>query len=151
MALKLPVPGNLNKAENPADDPAASIKVDAKPAGTQPPPAKKAPAKAEAKPAKNADGGFSLFGFGKKKTTISAAASPLISAQITSQTTLQGPATNSGFNAAANKTQKIAAAVAATKVTKPKKVTKGIFKLPIIGEKPLVNQLVILLVIRTTF
>ena len=151
MALKLPVPGNLNKAENPADNPAASIKVDAKPAGTQPPPAKKAPAKAEAKPAKNADGGFSLFGFGKKKTTISNAASPLISAQITSQTTLQGPATNSGFNAAANKTQKIAAAVAATKVTKPKKVTKGIFKLPIIGEKPLVNQLVILLVITAIF
>ena len=151
MALKLPVPGSLNKAENPADNPAASINAAAKPAGTQLPPPKKAPVKAEAKPAKNADGGFSLFGFGKKKTTIPNAASPLISAQTTSQTTLQGPATNSGFDAAANKTQKIAAAVAATKVTKPKKVTKGIFKLPFIGEKPLVNQLVILLVITAIF
>lgn len=151
MALKLPVPGSLNKAENPADNPAASINAAAKPAGTQPLPPKKAPVKAEAKPAKNADGGFSLFGFGKKKTTIPNAASPLISVQTTSQTTLQGPATNSGFDAAANKTQKIAAAVAATKVTKPKKVTRGIFKLPIIGEKPLVNQLVILLVITAIF
>ena len=151
MALKLPVPGSLNKAENPADNPAASINAAAKPAGTQPLPPKKAPVKAEAKPAKNADGGFSLFGFGKKKTTMPNAASPLISVQTTSQTTLQGPATNSGFDAAANKTQKIAAAVAATKVTKPKKVTRGIFKLPIIGEKPLVNQLVILLVITAIF
>jgi len=151
MALKLPVPGSLNKAENPADNLAASINAAAKPAGTQPLPPKKAPVKAEAKPAKNADGGFSLFGFGKKKTTIPNAASPLISVQTTSQTTLQGPATNSGFDAAANKTQKIAAAVAATKVTKPKKVTRGIFKLPIIGEKPLVNQLVILLVITAIF
>lgn len=151
MALKLPVPGSLNKAENPADNPAASINAAAKPAGTQPLPPKKAPVKAEAKPAKNADGGFSLFGFGKKKTTIPNAATPLISVQTTSQTTLQGPATNSGFDAAANKTQKIAAAVAATKVTKPKKVTRGIFKLPLIGEKPLVNQLVILLVITAIF
>jgi len=151
MALKLPVPGSLNKAENPADNLAASINAAAKPAGTQPLPPKKAPVKAEAKPAKNADGGFSLFGFGKKKTTMPNAASPLISVQTTSQTTLQGPATNSGFDAAANKTQKIAAAVAATKVTKPKKVTRGIFKLPIIGEKPLVNQLVILLVITAIF
>ena len=151
MALKLPVPGSLNKAENPADNLAASINAAAKPAGTQPLPPKKAPVKAEAKPAKNADGGFSLFGFGKKKTTIPNAATPLISVQTTSQTTLQGPATNSGFDAAANKTQKIAAAVAATKVTKPKKVTRGIFKLPIIGEKPLVNQLVILLVITAIF
>lgn len=151
MALKLPVPGSLNKTENAADNLAASINAAAKPAVMQPPPPKKAPVKAEAKPAKNADGGFSLFGFGKKKTTIPNAASPLISVQTTSQTTLQGPATNSGFDAAANKTQKIAAAVAATKVTKPKKVTRGIFKLPIIGEKPLVNQLVILLVITAIF
>ena len=151
MALKLPVPGSLNKTENAADNLAASINAAAKPAVMQPPPPKKAPVKAEAKPAKNADGGFSLFGFGKKKTTIPNAASPLISVQTTSQTTLQGPATNSGFDAAANKTQKIAAAVAATKVTKPKKVTRGIFKLPFIGEKPLVNQLVILLVITAIF
>ena len=151
MALKLPVPGSLNKTENAADNLAASINAAAKPAVMQPPPPKKAPVKAEAKPAKNADGGFSLFGFGKKKTTIPNAASPLISVQTTSQTTLQGPATNSGFDAAANKTQKIAAAVAATKVTKPKKVTRGIFKLPLIGEKPLVNQLVILLVITAIF
>ncbi len=151
MALKLPIPGNSNKAENSANAPAGATKADAKPAGTQPPPAKKAPAKAEAKPAKNAAGGFSLFGFGKKKTTAPKAPNPLTSAQTTSQSTLQGPSTNSGFNAAANKTQKIAAAVAATKVTKSKKVTTGIFKLPVIGEKPLVSQLVILLVIAAIF
>ena len=152
MAFKLPIPGGLKKDQKSVDKAGAPIKAEAKSGNTlsnlsQAPLNKPAP-----KPAAKSAGGFNLFGFGKKKPVApEKVPSPITVAQTTSQTTQQGPITNSGFSATANKTQKIAAAVAATKVTRPKKVTKGAFKLPIIGDKPLINQMIILLVIAGTF
>jgi twitching motility protein PilJ len=152
MAFKLPIPGGLKKDQKSVDKAGASLKADAKPGDSlsnlsQSPLNKPAP-----KPAAKSGGGFNLFGFGKQTPVApKKVPGPITTAQTTSQTTQQGPATNSGFSATANKTQKIAAAVAATKVTKPKKVTKGAFKLPIIGDKPLINQLIVLLVIAAIF
>jgi twitching motility protein PilJ len=148
MAFKLPIPGNLKNDEKPVDKTGTSQKTDAKSADSLSSLAKSAPNKLGAKPAAKSDGGFNLFGFGKKKADVP---KKTLGPVTTAQTTQQGPATNSGFSATANKTQKIAAAVAATKVTKPKKVTKGAFKLPIIGDKPLLTQLIILLVIAGLF
>jgi twitching motility protein PilJ len=156
MAFKLPIPGGLKKDQKSVDKAGAASKADAKPGDSlsslsQSPLNKPAP-KPAPKPAAKSGGGFNLFGFGKQKPVApKKVPSPITTAQTTSQTTQQGPITNSGFSATANKTQKIAAAVAATKVSRPKKVTKGVFKLPIIGDKPLVNQLIILLVIAGIF
>jgi twitching motility protein PilJ len=148
MAFKLPISGNLNKDEKPVDKSGMSPKSADSVASL----AKSAPGKPSTKPASKSGGGFSLFGLGKKKADVpKKTLGPITTAQTMSQTTQQGPATNSGFSATANKTQKIAAAVAATKVTKPKKVAKGAFKLPIIGDKPLLTQLIILLVIAGLF
>jgi twitching motility protein PilJ len=154
MAFKLPIPGGLKKDQKSVDKAGVPLKADAKPGDSlsnlsQSPLNKPAP-----KPAAKSGGGFNLFGLGKQKPVApKKALGPITTttAQTTSQTTQQGPATNSGFSSTANKTQKIAAAVAATKVTKPKKVTKGAFKLPIIGDKPLINQLIVLLVIAGIF
>jgi twitching motility protein PilJ len=152
MAFKLPIPGGSKKDEKSVDKTGISLKPDAKAVDPLSPLAKSPPGKPNPKPAAKSGGGFNFFGLGKPKAVApKKALGPVTTAQTTSQTTQQGPATNSGFSSTANKTQKIAAAVAATKVTKPKKVSKGAFKLPIIGDKPLVSQLIILLVIAGIF
>jgi twitching motility protein PilJ len=152
MAFKLPIPGGLKKDQKSVDKAGAPLKADAKPGDSTSSLSPSPLNKPAAKPAAKTGGGFSLFGLGKKTPTApKKPLGPITVAQTMSQTTQQGPATNSGFSATANKTQKIAAAVAATKVAKPKKVTKGAFKLPIIGDKPLINQLIVLLVIAGIF
>jgi twitching motility protein PilJ len=106
---------------------------DAKPA------AGKANAPATAPAAKTA-GKKSLFGglFGSKKavdslSTTSAGVSPA----------KKGPATSAGFGASGEKTQKIAATVAANKVAKPK-IERAPFALPILGRYPMQTQFQVL-------
>lgn len=152
MAFKLPIPGGPKKDEKSVDKTGVSLKPETKAIDPLSPLAKSPPGKPNLKPAAKSGSGLNFFGFGKPKAIApKKALGPVTTAQTTSQTTQQGPATNSGFSSTANKTQKIAAAVAATKVTKPKKVSKGVFKLPIVGDKPLVSQLIILLVIAGIF
>ena len=89
-----------------------------------------------------------LFGGGKKTPVPLAAGSKMPTAG--NRTSQPGPATNSGFGATGGQTQKIAAAVAANKVTKTKKNDGG-FKLPLIGNRPLEKQLPVLLFIFGIF
>ena len=133
MAFKLPTPDLIKKTDKAGVNPATVGK---------PGSAKSAPSKAAKK------GGFSLaglFGGGKKKPL-----SPLTSSGKIFTATPRGAqsvqAGNSGFGVTGDQTQKIAAAVAANKVTKIKK-TGGGFKLPLIGDRPLEKQLPILLLI----
>ncbi len=150
MAFKLPVPDSLKKT----DAPKTGAEKSASPAAT-----------AAAKPAKKS--GFALPSLFSKpkaapKSTGGAAdmrsggSGPASStggalASKPSPTTTSGPATsNSGFGGS-NQTQKIAATVAANKVAKPKKASDGVVKLPIIGDKPLITQLIILLSLAGLF
>jgi twitching motility protein PilJ len=139
MAFKLPLSTSSNKTD--------------KPDAEAPGPGASASAAKAAKPSAKKDGGglAAFLGFGKKKAPN--AANKTLAMPVTAQVppTTQGPKTNSGFSAQASQTQKIAATVAATKISKPKKAAAGVFKLPIIGDKPLVSQLITLLVIAGIF
>ncbi len=97
-------------------------------------------------------GGFTLSGLfgGKKKAAPPIAAAGRAPVAAGPRVSQSGPASNSGFGATGDQTQKIAAAVAANKVTKPKKSDAG-FKLPLIGNRPLEKQLPILLLIFGVF
>jgi twitching motility protein PilJ len=121
MALKLPF-GNKDK---------------------KPVPVKSAPAKAEKA------GGFSLSGlFGRKKSP--AAGAPIKPSPASTGQMRASPSTNSGMGTTGDQTQKIRADLAANKVAKPKKAP-GAFKLPIIGDRPVEQQLPILLVFAGVF
>jgi twitching motility protein PilJ len=139
MAFKLPLSSTAKKAGKP----------DAKPAGGG---ASAATAASGAKPAKtkNPGGLASLLGLNKKKAP---AAGPknLMPAAAPPPPTTQGPKTNSDFATKASQTQKIAATVAATKISKPKKISTGVYKLPIIGDKPLVTQVITLFALAGVF
>ena len=123
MALKFPTP-LANKDKKPA-------------AGTTTP---------AGKPAKSEKSGSSLFGFlnrGKAPggTNTAAGKSP------------SGPAhspTTSGFGQTGDQTRKIKAEVAANKVTKAKK-EGSVFRLPFIGDRPVEQQLPILLIVAGFF
>ena len=138
MAFKLPKPDFLKKT-----DKASATAAPAGKTGL----AKPASGKAEK------TGGFSLaglFGGGKKKSASPLAATSKMST-AGNRTMQPGPATKSGFGATGDQTQKIAAAVAANKVTKTKKSGGGGFKLPLIGNRPLEKQLPVLLFIFGIF
>ena len=131
MAFKLPTPDLLKKNDKSGAGPAASGK-----AGSN-------------KPAKK--GGFSFAGlFGGKKKQLSPLTSSGKAMPVGSRGTPSAQAASSGFGVTGDQTQKIAAAVAANKVTKTKK-TSGGFRLPIIGNRPLEKQLPILLFIFSFF
>jgi twitching motility protein PilJ len=139
MAFKLPLPSSAKKTDQPATKtPAGAGAASAKPAG---------------KPiAKKEVGGLAaLMGFGKKKPAAIGPKTLVSPATAQVPPTTQGPKTNSGFASTANQTQKIAATVAATKVSKSKKAATGVYKLPIIGNKPLVSQLITLLMLAGLF
>lgn len=92
------------------------------------------PAKDTSAGAKKKGGLLSFFGRGATSTASAAGVGALNAAAVAA------PAQSK----AGNETQKITAAVAATKVTKQKKARDG-FKLPLIGDKPAEKQLPILL------
>ena len=103
MAFKLPTPDPLKKNDKSGAGPAASGK-----AGSN-------------KPAKK--GGFSFAGlFGGKKKQLSPLTSSGKAMPVGSRGTPSAQAASSGFGATGDQTQKIAAAVAANKVTKTKKL-----------------------------
>jgi twitching motility protein PilJ len=150
MAIKLPVPDALKKT-----DPAKAGA--AKPASAAVKPAAKTAKKSgfslpalfgKPKPKAIATDMRSGMGAASTNTANASASTGAIAAKPPVSTI--GPGTNSGFGGA-NQTQKIAATVAANKVAKPKKASDGVIKLPIIGNKPLVTQLIILLVLAGIF
>ncbi len=117
----------------------------------KPPTSGSSPAPA-AKAAKKAAGGGlfgSLFSFGKKP------ADPVgkPGMQTTTSRAVAAPVSHSGFGTTGgggSQTQKIAAAVAANKTTKPKR-TESAFSLPLIGTLPLQTQFQVLLTLVGLF
>jgi twitching motility protein PilJ len=132
MAFKLPTPSFIK--------PKSAVKASSAPPTTSSPPAanpKQAAAKKE---------GGGLFGglFGTKKKVAANSLTGKTAAVTRQASTTLGPSTNSGFGATGNnQTQKIAATVAANKMTKTK-VEKGAFSVPLIGKYPAKTQFEIL-------
>jgi twitching motility protein PilJ len=100
------------------------------------PVAKASPATKPAPKAGSSGGMFSGL-FGKKKPT------ELPASTVSKASAAPSPSTNSGMGNTGNQTQKIAAAVAANKIAKPK-AERGVRALPILGRFPMATQFQVL-------